>query len=418
MDDSAQNHALKSGDSPVSSLAESIGVKVPKYRRHKKIYARVVLNGREIHLGLYGSPESKAAYEREIAQWLQVGRKTPRPKRQKPSLEVGRASIVEVAVGFLEYANDYYRRPDGTPTGEADNVRDALRPLTRLFGDTSADEFKPANLRTLQDHLIRGGLARSTVNKRINLIRRMFKWAARESMIPAQVAMDLSVVDGLRQGRSKARETEEVRPAPESDVDAIQNHVSPIVWAMIQVQRLTGMRPGEVCKLRTGDLIRTDDVWEYRPLRHKTEHHGKKRRVFFGPVAKSVVTPWLRPDAPDAFIFSPETAVEIHREGLRKGRKSKVQPSQVDRSKPNPKVKAGACYQVGSYARAVARGCERAGVALWSPNQLRHLAATNITRDFGIDVARSVLGHGSITTTEIYAEMDAAKARDAMAKSG
>jgi len=34
-------------------------VRVPKYLRHKIKYARVILNGREIHLGLYGSPESR-----------------------------------------------------------------------------------------------------------------------------------------------------------------------------------------------------------------------------------------------------------------------------------------------------------------------------------------------------------------------
>jgi len=103
---------------------------------------------------------------------------------------------------------------------------------------------------------------------------------------------------------------------------------------------------------------------------------------------------------------------------MRNRRKTKVQPSQVDRTKPAPKIKAGAYYQVATYGRAIERACERAGVPPWSPNQLRHLAATNITREFGIDVARSVLGHGSISTTEIYAEMDATKARDAMAKSG
>ena len=418
MDENSLYAARKSGDSPVSKLAESIGMKVPKYRRHKKNYARVVLNGREIHLGVYGSPESKVMYEREIAQWLQVGRKTPKPKRQKPTLEVGRVSIVEMAVHYLEFAIGYYRRPDGTPTGESDNIKDALRPLRRLFGDFAGDAFKPANLKTLQDHLIRSGLARSTVNKRVNLIRRMFKWAARESLIPAQVAMDLAVVDGLRRGRTVAREPEPIRPAPESDVLAIKEHASSTIWAMLQVQLLTGMRPGEVCKLKTVDLIRTDDVWEYRPIHHKTEHHGKKRRVFFGPLAKSIVMDWLQPDKPNAYLFSPETAVELHRADMRNRRKTKLQPSQVDRSKPAPKIKAGACYQVGTYGRAIERACERAGVPPWSPNQLRHLAATNITREFGIDVARSVLGHGSISTTEIYAEMDATKARDAMAKSG
>ena len=65
---------LQIGESPVFDSMEVFGVRVPKYRRHKKIYARVVLNGREIHLGLYGSPESKANYERVISEWLQTGR--------------------------------------------------------------------------------------------------------------------------------------------------------------------------------------------------------------------------------------------------------------------------------------------------------------------------------------------------------
>lgn len=417
-DENSPKPVSKSGESPDSNPAEMFEVRVPKYRRHKKIYARVVLNGREIHLGLYGSPESKANYEREVAQWLQTGRKTPRPKRQPPSVEVGRASIVELCVKYVEFADGYYRRPDGTPTGEAENVRDALRPLNRMFGDVAAESFSIANLKTIQNQLIREGLARSTVNKRINIIRRMFKWAARESFIPASVAVDLMVVEGLRKGRTNARETEPVRPAPDSDVDAIEFHTSPIIWAMVQIQRWTGMRPGEVCKLRTIDIDQSGEVWEYRPLRHKTEHHGKKRRVFFGPLAQSVVMPWLKPDRPGEFVFPPEIAIEIHRTNLRKGRKSKVQPSQVDRSRPDPKIRPGKCYQVGSYCRAVERACIRAGVAVWHPNQLRHLAATNITREFGIDVARTVLGHGSITTTDIYAEMDATKARDAMAKSG
>ena len=72
----------KFGDSPnLPNPDEVFDVKVPKYLKHKENYARVILNGREIHLGVYGSPESRAAYERAVAEWLQTGRKTPRPKR-------------------------------------------------------------------------------------------------------------------------------------------------------------------------------------------------------------------------------------------------------------------------------------------------------------------------------------------------
>ena len=54
-------------------------MRVPKYLRHKKNYARVILNGREVHLGLYGSPESKANFELVVSEWLLSGRKGPLP---------------------------------------------------------------------------------------------------------------------------------------------------------------------------------------------------------------------------------------------------------------------------------------------------------------------------------------------------
>ncbi|MBI1321674.1 hypothetical protein GC170_00585 [bacterium] len=100
-------------------------MKFPKYRRHKKIYARVVLNGREIHLGLYDSPESKANYERVVSEWLQTGRKTPRPKRlatvRKQREESGEdrvLTITELAVRYFEHARTYYVK-NGQPTSEA-----------------------------------------------------------------------------------------------------------------------------------------------------------------------------------------------------------------------------------------------------------------------------------------------------------
>ena len=54
----------------------------------------------------------------------------------------------------------------------------------------------------------------------------------------------------------------------------------------------------------------------------------------------------------------------------------------------------------------------------WSPNQLRHNAATFLRKEFGIDAARVILGHRSPATTEIYAELDHAKALEIMSKVG
>jgi integrase len=54
----------------------------------------------------------------------------------------------------------------------------------------------------------------------------------------------------------------------------------------------------------------------------------------------------------------------------------------------------------------------------WHPHQLRHNAATRLRKEFGLDTARAVLGHASAAVTEVYAEMDGAKAAEAMERVG
>jgi len=96
-------------------------------------------------------------------------------------------------------------------------------------------------------------------------------------------------------------------------------------------------------------------------------------------------------------------------------------PEQRDQKRPPNKTnrKIGQHYTTDSYRQAVDRGCERANVSSWSPNRLRHNAATNLRWDYGIDVAQTILGHqlGS-AITEIYAEANTAKAKEAVAKVG
>ena len=78
----------------------------------------------------------------------------------------------------------------------------------------------------------------------------------------------------------------------------------------------------------------------------------------------------------------------------------------------------GEIYTVVAYRRAVHRACDKAGVPRLSPSRLRHNAAKRIRGAFGVEVARCVLGHADIRTTELYSEMDQAKAVDAMAHLG
>jgi len=275
--------------------------------------------------------------------------------------------------------------------------------------------------------MIDSGLCRSEVNKRVRHVLRAFKWAVEEEMVPPSLHHGLKAVPGLRRGRADVRESEPVKPVPDAFVDAIKHHVSRQVWAMVQLQRLSGMRPGEVCIMRSCDLDASGRVWAYTPESHKTEHHGRERRIYLGPMAQEVLRPWLRAELA-AYLFSPaEAEAERHSE-QRESRKTRVQPSQQSRRRRKPRKAPGSKYTPDSYRQAIEYGiktanreAERVGtrpIPHWHPHQLRHNAATRLRREFGLDVARAVLGHSSPVVTEVYAELDGAKAAEAMERVG
>lgn len=109
----------------------------------------------------------------------------------------------------------------------------------------------------------------------------MFKWAAGQELLPAIVFQQLKMVEALRRGRSAAVEKEPVRPVASDLVDAIRPFVSRQVWALIELQRLTGARGGELFPLRPIDLQMDEKtgVWSYTPADHKTQHLSKGRAL-------------------------------------------------------------------------------------------------------------------------------------------
>ena len=186
--------------------------------------------------------------------------------------------------------------------------------------------------------------------------------------------------------------------------------------------------------MRLCEIDRSGDTWCYSPSSHKTEHHGKARVVFLGPRAQVVLRPFMNGD-PEACLFNPREAVEEHHLARRLNRRTLMTPSQNTRKREiAPARVPGARYTRRSYAVAIARACDRAfpppahlsdddrkqwkNEHGWTPNQLRHTAATVLRRAFGIEAARVVLRHTSSVVTEIYAALDQSKAADIMAKVG
>jgi integrase len=335
-------------------------------------------------------------------------------------------TVNELILAYLRHADSYYRK-NGKPTVEPGNIRLAVRPVRQLYGHTPAREFGPVALKAVRGAMAKADICRSEINRRIGRIVRAFKWAVSEELVPPSVHQALQTVPGLRRGRSDVRESQPVKPVPDAFVDAVRPHVSRQVWAMVELQRLTGMRPGEVCSMRTIDIDTSGQVWTYTPERHKTEHHGRERRVYLGPTAQAILRPWLRAELL-AYLFSPAEAMAERRAEMRERRKTRVQPSQQNRAKSRPAKRPGDVYTVESYRRAIAYGIKRVNeerakrvepeIPSWHPHRLRHSAATRLRKEFGLDVARAVLGHSSPVVTEVYAELDGAKAAEAMERVG
>ncbi len=412
-------------------MPERTSARIPKYRLHKPTGLAVVrLNGRDTYLGAHSTPESKERYRQVIAEWLANNRQLA--ARREIVTSPHALSVAELLLAYLNYAASYYVK-NGQPTREQDNLRDAMRSVSPLYSKTLVADFGPSELRAVRQAMIDDDLCRNVINSRVNRIRRMFRWGVERELVPSTVLQALQALAPLKRGRSAARETEPVSPVPQELIDEVLRVAPRQIAAMIRLQCLTGMRPGEVVTMRTGDLDRTGKIWAYKPGSHKTEHHGRKRIIYLGPQAQRVILPFLKRDL-GAYIFSPADVVAEMRDKMSRNRKTRVQPSQANRRKAFPKRPPGDLYTRGSYARAISKACARAFAPSeglkghdrthwiiehrWSPNRLRHNAATFLRKEFGIEAARVVLGHSSSAVTEVYAELDLAKAADIMAKVG
>ncbi len=173
-----------------------------------------------------------------------------------------------MVLAYWKFVEGYYRE-DGTPTHEACNLKLAPADPETVHVHTLAQDFGPLALKTIRQGWMDAEPARTEINKRVGRVVRCFRWAVENELVAASVHQALKAVAGHRMGRSPARESKPVRPVADDLVDAVQPFVTRPVWTMIELQRLSGMRSGEVVLMRTGDIDRTGDVWVYTPATHR-----------------------------------------------------------------------------------------------------------------------------------------------------
>lgn len=144
---------------------------------------------------------------------------------------------------------------------------------------------------------------------------------------------------------------------------------------LLRVLRLSAARIGELLALDADRIDRTDPCcWVYTPGHHKGTHKAKTRTIYFGPRAVALLDPY----------FAASGGGRLFR------------------------------YARNTVSHAVRKACVTHGIPRWHPHQLRHAAATEIRSRFGLEAAQVVLGHCEIGVTQVYAEADTVKAREAM----
>jgi len=445
--------------------------RTPTYRKRKGYTQALVTlkdaqtgQRKDFWLGEYNTPQSRERYHRIIAEWEANQRCWPTPdwaEQHDPYLQSNAPSITILIRDYWRWAERYYQ------PNESGTLRVVLRLIREHYGSLPADQFGPKKLRHLREAMIVGDStatpprpewSRKYINQQMQRIRRMFRWAASYEMVPSSVYQALDTVESLKRGRTEAKEGKRVEPVPMELINKTLPLMNRQVRAVVQLQLLTGARPGELLGMRKADLRMDDEsgVWTHRPQEHKNQYRGQDRIIFVGPRAQEIINPFLdgRPD--DSYLFSPSEAEAERRAALTANRKTPL--SCGNRTGTNrivtPRKKAGDRYTTPSYYSAIQRACDRAAPPppsplrkrddetlaqwkarltkkqkqelkawlaphRWHPHQLRHNAATDIRKAFGLEAAQLALGHASAQITDaIYAERDHAKVIEVMQRVG
>jgi integrase len=316
-----------------------------------------------------------------VGQLWHLGKAEP-----PPNLEW---SVGEMADEFLDAIKGKFS------PGEYTAFELATVAMVQLFGPTPAKAFTAGKLRQIQEYLLGKELSRIYINAQVGRIVRVFKWAVSFDRLDPSVLVAVKTVPGIPPGTRGVKESPGVNMVPLATVKETLPLLPEPVKSMVMIQLLTGARPGEVRAMTWGAIDRTEPIWIYRPVAHKTARLGKVREIPLGPAAQAVLMPFLRAN-PDAYVFDAS-----NNRGANTGR-----PRGLNRP-----------YHRVSYPIAVRRVCEDNGLDVWQPRQLRKLAAQRVDDALGIEWASALLGHGgSEITRRVYAKSQLEKAKEAALK--
>lgn len=157
----------------------------PSYRLHKPSgHARVIIDGKHIYLGKYGTPESQEKHYRLVAEWLASGKHSP--SLASATATASAATINELILAFWQHAKQRYVK-NGEPTSELRSFKTALRPVRQLYGHELVNSFGPLAFVACRQKLVEADYCRRRINQHVTRIRHVFKWGVARELVPETV---------------------------------------------------------------------------------------------------------------------------------------------------------------------------------------------------------------------------------------
>jgi integrase len=376
----------------------------PKYQKSGK-YAVVYHSGKRIFLGLYGSPESHVAYSRLVAE-LQAS-----PAGFVPEGGDKQITISELTADFLDHAKANVNSTDYTHYQTV-----ILDFLHKLYGDNfPVDDFKPKSLKLVREEMIKSRrFCRNTINKYTRFVATVFGWGVENELVQETTWRALKIVRSLPKGHVGTFDHDERESVPDDVVIRTLPFMPPTLRAMVQLQRILGMRPSEIIRMRVGDIDRTrgNGLWYYIPGRYKTARYVGKIIFPMGKPEQDLIAPYLVGKTSESAVFSPRTAQEERNTDRKAKRKTKISPSQTvrDEERAAKPSRYGEFYTSFSYRQAIEYAIAKGNKILpdsekiphWYPYQLRHSASSATELMHSDEDAQALLGHRTVNMTKRY----------------
>lgn len=340
--------------------------------------------------------EIAAQYQDWLNRWYMVGRSAEKVETSSDP------TIAEIWLGYLTHCESWYIK-DGKHTSEVQCIRDACSIVAKLFGDTPARLFSPKKLKEVREAFLASGWARQHVNKQVSRVRRMFRWAVSEELVPVAVLTAIETIEDIPKGRIRGlREQRKVTEIPWEVVELTFPALPQTLQELIRFHWLVGCRAGEACVLHVDDIDRetNPELWCWSPRRYKTEHldDDEPFTYWLGPKAQTMLRPILE---------------RAEKPRFRKAGRRTIEIPPIGYCFDSGRTRGEGHWTTASYRRAVKRAIDQLNsrenpptiIPHWYPLQIRHSKAEIVRRSHpkGIEAVQAALGHKEVTTSQIYA---------------